>query len=71
MIGKLSVAEAHRMIEEKRLAALRAQFACSEAILKGRGAAAPSIYFSVYKRAVERNRKRLRSRRRRWPRIRF
>lgn len=71
MSGKLSAAEARRMIEEKRLAASRAQFACTEAILKGRGASAPNVCFDVYKRAVESNRKRLSSRGWRWPRIRF
>jgi hypothetical protein len=71
MIGKLSTAEARRMIDEKRLAALQAQFACTKAILKGRGASAPNVCFDVYKRAVKSNRKRLTSRGRRWPRIRF
>jgi hypothetical protein len=71
MSGKLSSAEARRMIEEKRSAALRAQFACTEAIMKGRGASAPRACFDVYQRAVKSNRKRLRKRRWRWPRIRF
>lgn len=71
MWGKLSPAETRRMVEEKRSAALRAQFACAEAIMKGRGTSAPNVFFSVYKRAVERNRKRLSRRRWRWPRIQF
>jgi len=71
MSGKLSPAEARRMIEEKRSAVLRSQFACTEAIMKGRGASAPRVCFNVYRRAVESNRKRLRRRRWRWPRIRF
>jgi hypothetical protein len=71
MAGKLSAAEAHRMVEEKRSALLRAQFACAEAIIKGRGASAARDYFDVYKRAVESNRERLRRRGRRWPRLRF
>jgi hypothetical protein len=71
MSGKLSPAEAHRMVEEKRSAALRAQFAWTEAMMKGRGASAPRVCFDVYQRAVESNRKRLRKRRWRWPRIRF
>jgi hypothetical protein len=71
MAGKLSAAEARRMVEEKRLAVFRAQFACTEAILKGRGASAASDYFDVYKRAVESNRRRLRNRGWRWPRLRF
>jgi hypothetical protein len=33
MTGKLSAAEAHRMVEEKRLAVVRAYLACTEAIL--------------------------------------
>jgi hypothetical protein len=70
--GKLSAAEAHRMVDEKRRAAFRAQLACAEAILHGRGAAAADAYFDVYQRAVDLNRKRLRKRRWRWPRrIRF
>jgi hypothetical protein len=71
MAGKLSAAEAHRMVEEKRSALLRAQFACAEAIVKGRGASAARDYFDVYNRAVESNRKRLRHRGRRWPHLRF
>jgi hypothetical protein len=71
MAGKLSAVEAHRMVEEKRLALLRAQFACAEAIIKGRSASAARDYFDVYKRAVESNRKRLSQRGRRWPRLRF
>jgi hypothetical protein len=70
--GKMSAAEAHRMVDEKRLAAFRAQLACTEAILHGRGAAAANAYFDVYQRAVASNRKRLSKRRWRWPRrIRF
>lgn len=65
--GKLSAAEAHRMVDEKRLAAFRAQLACTEAILHGRGVAAANAYFDVYQRAVDSNRKRLRQRRWRWP----
>jgi hypothetical protein len=70
--GTLSAAEAHRMVDEKRVAAVRAQLACTEAILHGRGASAANAYFDVYQRAVDLNRKRLRNRRWRWPRrIRF
>lgn len=65
--GKLSAAEAHRMVDEKRSAALRAQLASTEAILHGRGASAAHAYFDVYRRAVASNRKRLRNRRWRWP----
>jgi hypothetical protein len=68
MTGKLSAAEAHRMVEEKRLAVVRAYLACTEAILNGQGASAPRVYFDVYRRAVESNRKRLSNRRWRWPR---
>jgi hypothetical protein len=71
MAGKLSATEAHLMVEEKRLALLRAQFACAEAIITGRSASAAHDYFDVYKRAVESNRKRLSRRRWRWPRLRF
>jgi hypothetical protein len=66
MTGKLSGAEAWRMVEEKRLAIVRAHLASTEAILIGQGASAPSVYFGVYRRAVESNRKRLSNRRWRW-----
>ena len=69
--GKLSAAEARRMVQEKRAALFRAQLACSDAIIKGRGASAASDYFDVYRRAVEANRKRLSNRGWRWPRFRF
>jgi len=71
MAGKLSAAEARRMVEEKRWALVRAHIACTDAIIKGRSASAARDYFHVYKRAVESNRKRLRHRGRRWPRLRF
>ncbi len=54
------------MVEEKQLAAMRAQFAYTEAILNGEATSAPSRYFDVYRRAVEANRKRLINRRRPW-----
>jgi hypothetical protein len=56
------------MVEEKRLAVVRAYLGCTEAILNGQGASAPRVYFDVYRRAVESNRKRLSNRRWRWPR---
>jgi hypothetical protein len=68
MTGKLSAAEAHRMVEEKRLAVVRAYMEYTGAILNGQGASAPRVYFDVYRRAVESNRKRLGKRRWRWPR---
>ena len=71
MAGKLSAAEARRMVEEKRWALVRAHIACTDAIIKGRSASAARDYFDVYKRAVESNRKRLRHRGRRWPWLRF
>src|SRR5262249_20178905 len=71
MAGKLSAAEARRMVEEKRLALVRAQIACTDGIIKGRSPSAARDYFDVYNRAVESNRKRLRHRGRRWPRLRF
>jgi hypothetical protein len=64
--GKLSAAEAHRMVGEKRLAAVRAQLACTEAILHGGAASAAHAYFDVYQRAVDSNRKRLTNRHWRW-----
>jgi hypothetical protein len=38
--GELSAAEAHRMVDEKRVAAVRAQLAYTEAILNGEAASA-------------------------------
>lgn len=67
MIGTLTVAEARRMVEEKRLAALRAHLASAEAMLNGEPMAAAHAYFDVYQRAVESNRKRLSEHRWRWP----
>jgi hypothetical protein len=71
MAGKLSPAEARRMVAEKRLALFRAQLACTDAILNGRGASAARDYFDVYGRAVDSNRKRLSNRGWRWLRLRF
>ncbi len=65
--GRLTAAEARRMIEEKRAAAVRAQFACTEAILRGDAAAAPQAYFDVYRSAVDSNRRRLGIARQPWP----
>ena len=70
LTGELSAAEARRMGEEKRLAAVRAQLAYTEAILNGEPALALGAYFDVYQRAVESNRKRLRNRLWRRPRLR-
>jgi hypothetical protein len=69
MAGKLSPAEAHRMVTEKRSALVRAQLASTKAIVSGRSGSAAHDYFEVYRRAVKSNRKRLRSRR--WPRFGF
>ena len=59
------------MVEEKRLAAVRAQLAYGEAILDGEAGSAPGAYFDVYRRAVHSNRKRLSNRHWRWPRPRY
>ena len=67
MTGKLSVAEARRMVMEKQLAAMQAHLACTKSILNGDAASAPDAYFDVYHRAVQSNRRRLSSRRWRWP----
>jgi hypothetical protein len=45
--GELSVAEAWRMVEEKRRAAVQASFAYTEAILNGEAASALRAYFDV------------------------
>ncbi len=70
MTGELCAAEARRMIEEKRAAAVRAHLAFTEAILNGEATSAFGAYFDVYHRAVESNRKRLGNRRSRWARLR-
>ena len=67
MTGKLSAAEARRMVMEKQLAAMQAHLACTKSILNGDAASAPGAYFDVYHRAVQSNRRRLSSRRWRWP----
>lgn len=69
MTGKLSPAEARRMVMEKHLAAVQAHLAYTESILNGEAASALGAYFDVYHRAVESNRKRLRNRLWRWPRL--
>jgi len=71
MAGKLNPAEAHRMVEEKRSALVRAQLASANAIVSGRSGSAAHDYFDAYRRAVKSNRKRLRRRSRRWPLFRF
>jgi hypothetical protein len=67
MAGKLSAAEARRMVMEKQLAAMQAHLAYTESILNGEAASALGAYFDVYHRAVQSNRRRLSSRRWRWP----
>jgi hypothetical protein len=67
--GKLSTAEARRMVMEKQLAAMQAHLAYTESILNGKAASAPGAYFDVYHRAVQSNRRRLSSRR--WRRLRL
>ena len=66
MTGKLSATEARRMVMEKQLAAMQAYLACTKSILTD-AASAPGAYFDVYHRAVQSNRRRLSSRRWRWP----
>ena len=63
MTGELSAAEARLMVEEKRAAAVRAMFAYTDSILKGKAASALGAYFDVYQRAVDFNRKRFSKRR--------
>ena len=67
MTGKLSAAEARRMVMEKQLAAMQAHLAYAESFLNGEAASAPGAYFDVYHRAVQSNRRRLSNRRWRWP----
>jgi hypothetical protein len=67
MTGELSATEARRMVMEKQLAAVQAHLAYTKSILSGEAASAPGAYFDVYHRAVQSNRRRLSSRRWRWP----
>jgi hypothetical protein len=67
MTGELSPTEARRMVMEKQLAAVQAHLAYTKSILNGEAASAPGAYFDVYHRAVQSNRRRLSSRRWRWP----
>ena len=69
MTGELTAAEAKRMIMEKQLAAMRAHLAYTASILNSEAASALGAYLDVYHRAVESNRKRLRNRLWRWPRL--
>jgi hypothetical protein len=68
--GELSAAEVRRMVMEKQLAAMQADLAYTESILNGEAMSALGAYFDVYQRAVESNRRRLSTRRWRWPRLR-
>jgi hypothetical protein len=67
--GELSAAEARHMVMEKQLAAILAHLAYTKSILDGEASSALGAYFDVYQRAVESNRKRLRSRPWHWPRV--
>jgi hypothetical protein len=64
--GDLSAVEARRMVLEKLSAGVRAQLACTQALLKGDPAAASRACFDIYHGAVTSNRKRLRKRRCLW-----
>jgi len=66
--GRLSAAEARRMVLEKQSASIRAQFAYMQALADGAPASAGRGFFDIYRQAVQSNRKRLR---RRWWRRRF
>jgi hypothetical protein len=67
MAGELSATEARRMVMEKQLAAVQAHLAYTKSLLNGKAASAPSAYLDVYHHAVQSNRRRLSSRRWRWP----
>ncbi len=58
--GKLSDAEARRMVVEKQSAALRAQLAYTQALLNGDAASGGREVFNIYRSAVRSNRNRLR-----------
>ena len=55
------------MVMEKQLAAMQAHLAYTKSILNGEAASATGAYLDVYHRAVQSNRRRLSSRRWRWP----
>lgn len=63
--GRLSAAEARRMVLEKQSAGIRAHCAYMQWLFSGEPAAANQAVLDIYHRAVRSNRKRLS--RRRWP----
>jgi hypothetical protein len=65
LTGRLSAAEARRMVLEKQSAGIRAHSAYMQWLFSGEPAAANQAVFDIYQRAVRSNRKRLS--RRRWP----
>jgi hypothetical protein len=58
--GRLSEAEARRMVLEKQSAAVRAQLAYARALMNGDPASGNREVFYIYHSAVQSNRKRLR-----------
>jgi len=64
--GRLSAAEARRMILEKQSAAVRAQLAYMQELGAGQAGAASQAAFDIYDQAVRSNRKRLVHPRRWW-----
>jgi len=63
MFGRLSAAEARRMVLEKQSAAIRAQHVYARALLDADLASATRGVLDIYHRVVRANRKRLRNRR--------
>ena len=59
MSGKLTAAEANRMITEKQAAGVSAYFAFAKSVLSGNPKAAPFSSFQVFRKAVSGNRRRL------------
>jgi hypothetical protein len=62
MVGRLTAAEARRMVVEKQVAGIRAHFAWTRAFLDGEPGSACGAVFDIYHAAVQSNRKRLRRR---------
>jgi hypothetical protein len=60
--GTLSAAEAHRMVAEKQVAAVKAYFAFTKHALRGDMSSAHAASFNVFKKAVTSNRRRLQRR---------
>jgi hypothetical protein len=64
--GRLTAAEARRMVVEKQVAGVRAHFVLARAFLDGKPDLGRRAVFDIYHAAVQSNRKRLRKKSRWW-----